>query len=136
VLAGQNQPARLLAIAAAIEAVTGLALIAAPSIFTQLLLGESVAGVGAIIGRVAGLGLLALGIAAWPGRARNDSPIQALLGLVTYNGLASLYLLYIAVGTQLVGALLWPAFALHAVITLMLARAWLFRPAGNIFRSP
>jgi hypothetical protein len=124
---------RLLAIAATIEAATGLVLIAAPSIVTLLLLGESVAGVGVSIGRVAGFGLLALGISTWPGHAPN--PIQTLLGLLIYNGLAALYLFYVAFSAQSVGALLWPAVALHALITLMLAHAWLVRPARKVSLS-
>jgi len=58
---------RLLAVAAAIEAATGLALLIDPPVVTQLLPGVEVSGAAIAVGRVAGPGLLALGLACWPG---------------------------------------------------------------------
>lgn len=60
----------LLAVAAAFEAVTGLALLMAPSL-VRLLLGKDISAVGIAIARVTGFGLLALGVACWPARRRN-----------------------------------------------------------------
>ena len=37
--------------------------------------------------------------------------------------LVTLYLAYLGIGGQWVGSLLWPAVALHAVLTFLLARA-------------
>jgi hypothetical protein len=70
---------------------------------------------------VTGIALVALGIACWPGR-------PALCGMLTYSVLATLYLLYLAIRGQWVGPLLWPAVAAHAVLTILLARAWLMSP--------
>jgi hypothetical protein len=56
-----------LAFAATGEAVTGLALLIAPSLVGQLLLGEQRSGVAIPVARVSGIALTALGIACWPG---------------------------------------------------------------------
>ena len=73
-----------MAFAAVGEAATGLALLIAPSLVGQLLLGEQFAGVAIPVARVAGIALIALGIACWPG-----SPI---VGMLTYSALVTLYL--------------------------------------------
>ena len=55
----------------------------------------------------------------------------ALSGMATYGLLVTLYLLYLGIRGEWVGPLLWPAVALHAVLTLLLARSWLSaRSAG------
>ena len=75
---------KLLAFAALVEVVTGVALIVAASLFARLLLGTELSGVAVVVGRVAGMGLLALGLACWPG-AREPTP--AALGAMTIYGL-------------------------------------------------
>lgn len=117
--AGTN---RLLAVAAGIEAATGLALMADPSLVTQLLLGADISGAAIAVGRVAGVGLLSLGLAGWPGTGDAARPRRALL---TFNLLITLYLLLLGIRGEWVGPLLWPAVVLHAVLTVLLARAWL-----------
>jgi hypothetical protein len=103
----------LLAIAAIGEAATGVALLVIPSVVVRLLFGGEIAGAGIVMCRIAGIALVALGIGCWPG--------PALLGMLAYSALASLYLLYLGVRGEWVGPLLWPAVALHAVLTLLLA---------------
>jgi hypothetical protein len=107
---------KLLALAAVVEAVTGLALMVAPSLVGRLLFGAEGTGVAIPVARVLGIALIALGVACWPG--------PALLGMLTYGALATAYLLYLAFGGEWVGPLLWPAVVLHAALTLLLARAW------------
>jgi hypothetical protein len=104
----------VLAFAAIGEAVTGLALLIAPSRVGQLLLGEQLAGVAIPVGRVAGIALISLGIACWPG--------PPLLGMLTYSALVTLYLAYLGLAGGLAGALLWPAVILHAILTALLTR--------------
>jgi len=53
----------LLAIAAAAETATGLVLVVYPPIAVQLLFGAEIAGAGVLASRVAGISLIALGIA-------------------------------------------------------------------------
>ena len=64
--------------------------------------------------------MIALGTACWPGRVAN----WALCGMLTYSLLATLYLIYHGAGGERAGKLLWPAVAVHAVLTIVLARAW------------
>jgi hypothetical protein len=115
---------RLLGLAAVIEAATGLALIIHPPLLSHLLLGEGVSGAGMALGRVAGFALVGLGLACWPGLESAGVNTPALRALLAYNLLATLYLAYLGIGGRLVGSLLWPAVVIHAVLTLLLARAW------------
>jgi hypothetical protein len=112
---------KLLVLAAVSEAATGLALLLVPSLVGRLLLGVELSGVSVVIGRVTGIALVALGVACWPGRT-------ALCGMLTYNVLTTLYLLFLGIRGQWVGSLLWPVVLLHAVITILLLRAWLMSP--------
>jgi len=107
----------LLAIAAIGEAATGVILLVYPPIVVRLLFGAEIAGAGIVMCRIAGIALVALGIGCWP--------VPAFLGMLAYSSLASLYLLYLGIRGDWVGPLLWPAVALHVVLTLLLARSWL-----------
>src|SRR4026208_80826 len=106
-----------LGLTAIIEAATGLALIAAPSLVGRLLFGAEFAGVAIPAARVTGIALLALGVGCWPGST-------AFWGMLTYSALATLYLLYLAIRGEWVGPLLWPVVVLHGILTLLLAWAW------------
>ena len=105
-----------LVLAAVGEAATGLALLIAPALVAQLLLGEGLAGVAIPVARVAGIALVALAIACWPG--------PPLLGMLTYSTAVALYLAYLGLAGGLAGVLLWPAVALHVVLSIFLGRAW------------
>jgi hypothetical protein len=111
---------RLLTLVAVIEAATGVALLTVPSFVGQLLFGAELAGMALTIARMTGIALISLGIACWPSNAVQ----RALYGMLTYNTLVTLYLLYVAIGVKSVGPLLWPAVVLHAVLTLLLVRVW------------
>jgi hypothetical protein len=111
---------RLLTFAATVEAATGLALMAVPAVVVRLLLGDEISGAAVSLGRVAGFGLLSLGLACWPGRGTTEaSSVRAIL---TYNALTTLYLLYLGIDGGRVGLLLWPAVALHGILSLLIAR--------------
>jgi hypothetical protein len=104
-----------LTIAALLEAATGLALLIVPSLVGQLLLGEHLVGIAGPVARVAGIALIALGIACWPGPPR--------VGMLTYGALVTLYLAYLGLTDGATGVLLWPAVVLHLILTaLLLAR--------------
>ena len=105
---------KALIFAAVAEAATGLALLIAPSLVGQLLLGEELAGIAIPIARVTGIALIALGIACWPG--------PPLVGMLVYTALVMLYLAYIGIRGEWGGPLLWPAVAVHAVLAVLLAR--------------
>jgi hypothetical protein len=111
---------KLLALAAAGEAVTGLALLIVPSLVVRLLFDAEIVGVGVVMSRLVGITLIGLGVACSPGTDTR----QASYGMVAYSALAMLYLTYIGVRGERVGLLLWPAVVVHAALTLLLARAW------------
>ena len=104
----------------AIEAATGVALIATPDLVVRVLLGAGLSGAGIAVARVGGFGLLSLGLACWPGA--DDAAQHPIRALFIYNLLAALYLGYLRVGGGFVSYLLWPACALHAVLAILFAR--------------
>jgi hypothetical protein len=111
---------RLLKVTAIIEAVTGLGLIAVPALVVRLLLGAEIFGASIPLGRVAGVALLALGVACW--LARCDQRSRAAKGLVSamvlYNLGVMVVLGFAGVCSQPVGIALWPAVILHAVMAV------------------
>ena len=109
---------KALIFAALAEAATGLALLIAPSLVGQLLLGEQLAGIAIPVARVAGIALVALGIACWPG--------PPLVGMLVYSAWVTLYLAYLGfLAGGLAGVLLWPAVVLHLLLSILLGRVWL-----------
>ena len=112
----------LLVLASVLEVSAGLVLILSPSVFVHLLLGADVIGTGFILGRVAGFGLLSLGIACWPG-ADIGTRVQSVLAMLTYNSLVAAYLADLGAARGFSGSLLWPVVVIHGVLALLFARA-------------
>ena len=106
---------KALALAAVGEAATGLALLIVPALVGRLLLGEELTGIAVVVARVAGIALIGLGIACWPGTPR--------VGMLTYSATVTAYLAYLGFTGGSSGLLLWPAVALHLILTVLLARA-------------
>lgn len=106
---------RVLVFAAVGEAVTGAALLLVPSLVAKLLLGEELGGVALPVARLAGIALIALGVACWPGPAR--------VGMLVYSATVTLYLAYVGFVSGFTGVLLWPAVILHLIFTALLVRA-------------
>ena len=106
---------RVLILAAVGEAATGVALLIVPSLVGWLLFGEELTGVAIPVARVAGIALIALGVACWPG--------PPLVGMLTYSAGVTLYLAYVGFAGGLAGILLWPAVVLHVILTALLTRA-------------
>jgi hypothetical protein len=109
----------LLALAALGEAAAGVVLLVYPPI-VALLFGAEIAGVGIVLSRVIGICFIALGVACWPGTV-TDWPLR---GMLTYSILVMLYLVVVGLGGEWVGKLLWPAVALHAILTILLGWVW------------
>jgi hypothetical protein len=123
----------LLIVTAFVETPLGVMLLVAPALVARLLLGVSLDAPAAfIVGRVAGAALLSLGGACW--LARDDGPSRAGRGMVAvmllYNCAAGAVLANAAVGTRLVGVLMWPAVALHAVLAV-----WCVAAMGRYLRA-
>jgi hypothetical protein len=112
---------KALIFAAVAEVATGLALLIVPSLVGQLLLGEELTGIAIPVARVAGVALIGLGITCWPG--------PPLVGMVTYSTVVAFYLAYLGFAGGLTGVFLWPAVALHLVLSILLGCAWLLTEA-------
>lgn len=110
---------RTLAIAAIAEAITGAGLVVVPALVARLLLGVELSSDAAIVARVAGLALVGLGIACWPGKTANRA---AIAGMSTYSFAVAIYLTYLGLASEQAGPLLWPAVAVHFVLTILLLR--------------
>ena len=106
---------RMLVLAALAEGATGLALVIVPSRVGALLLGNELTGAATTVARVAGIALIALAIACWPGRP--------LIAMLMYSGAVTLYLGYVGFATSWTGPLLWPAVVLHLILTALLTLA-------------
>lgn len=111
----------LLGVTAVIEAGAGVALLCCPSTVVILLLGTPLdAPAAQALGRVAGVALLALGIASW--LARNDARSRAARGLADgmtlYNVGVAIILGAAGIWWRLIGIVLWPAVALHIALAV------------------
>lgn len=109
---------RLLTLSALLEVPTGLALIAVPDLVVRLLLGGGISGAGIPLGRVAGVALLAIGVACWLAShdARSCAARGLASGMVLYNLGVATVLVISAVHSDLAGVVLWPAVILHMVM--------------------
>ena len=105
----------VLVLAAVGEIGAGMALLIAPPLVGQWLFGAELTGVAITVARVAGIALMALGVACWPG--------TPLSGMLTYNGAVTLFLAYVGFAGGPTGMLLWPAVVLHAIMTALLTWA-------------
>lgn len=108
-------------LSAAIEVLTGIALILTPSLVATMLLGVGLNGSGIAVARLTGIALLSLAIACWP---RDTVTGHAVFALLIYNLLAAVYLASLRVAGGFVdGPLLWPACVLHLLFALLLGYA-------------
>lgn len=108
----------LLRIVCAAEAATGLALLVHPPTVIGLLLGSDITGAGLVISRIAGIALIALALACWPGGIA-----RGLQAMVVYSIGAAVYMTVVGLGGGPLGMLWWPACAAHAVLAVLLVRA-------------
>jgi hypothetical protein len=114
--------------AAVAEVATGLALLFVPSLVGQLLFGVEFAGTTIPVARVAGIALIGLGIACWPG--------PPLVGMLIYDAAVALYLAYVGVADGLTGVFLWPAVAVHVILTVLLTRDVMRMRRGLALNQP
>jgi hypothetical protein len=116
-----SNPKQLLSVTGAAEIATGLVLAVAPSLLVELLLG-AVPGTaaGITVSRVAGVAILALGVACW--LARQDAAGRAARGLIAamlvYNAAVAAILVLVWTNQGLSGVALWPVVLAHAVLAV------------------
>lgn len=109
----------LLTISAAIESATGLALLVAPSVPASLLLGSGLeTTVGSTTARIAGAGLLALGIACWLGRDDAVGARTLVAAMLFYNTVAAAVFIHAGLGLGMSALGLWPAVVLHLALAI------------------
>ena len=103
----------LLTFTAILEGLTGLALVATPSLVIWVLTGTSLDGAAAMtLARITGSALLSLAIACLLSVNNAGGPGMTKAVLI-YNMATAVVLLYGAVGYKLSGIGLWPAAFLH-----------------------
>ena len=81
-----------------------------------LLFGQALGGIAVPVARVAGIALIGLGIACWPG------PPKA--GMLIYGSAVSLYLAFVGFAGGSARILLWPAVILHAILSVLIGATW------------
>ena len=93
-----------------------------PSAVGRLLLNAELSGAAIVTARIAGIGLLSLGLACWP---NSETTRSASRGMLVYNLLVTLYLASLGIRGEWTGILLWPAVLFHAGMTMVFARGQL-----------
>lgn len=106
---------KVLAFAAVCELLTGLVLLIYPHVVVRLLFAGDIGGAGAVMSRIAGIALVGLALACWPG-IKTD---RELYGMFTYSSLAMIYLSYLGATTH-AGLLLWPAVLAHLGVSVLI----------------
>ncbi len=121
-----------LVVTAIVEVGAGVCLLGVPAVVLALLLRlQAPSPETLVVGRVAGAALLAIGVASWLAR---DDPGSVggrglLIGALVYDGVVAVLLAYAGGVLGMMGVALWPAVALHTVLTI-----WGFRCLGGLAR--
>lgn len=103
------------------ETATGLSLLAVPAIPLRLLIGVEQASPKTIfVAQVAGAAMLAIGVGCWLGRSDQFGPAQRglIAGVLIYSALVAGLLMYAGLSLNLIGMALWPAVAVHVVMSI------------------
>jgi hypothetical protein len=127
--------AYLLMLTALLEVATAALLLLVPAVPLGLLLGvELAAPETLLVARIAGVALLAIGVACWQARHHERSAARdgLLIGVLIYDVGAAGLLAYAGLGLGLVGMALWPAVGLHAALAVWCSASFrVGQPAGK-----
>lgn len=124
----------LLTAIAAVELATGIGLLLSPTTVVELLLGEGLStGVPLVVGRIAGVALISIGLICWLERVNNrgGSTAGLLIGLLVYNGAIPVLLVHSYAAYNTGAIALWPAVVLHLAFALWLAACLRFHFATH-----
>ncbi|HXX84173.1 MAG TPA: hypothetical protein VEN29_09340 [Casimicrobiaceae bacterium] len=120
------------------ELAVGIAATVAPGALTNFLLGATVEGTGAVVARMAGIAVAALGLGWWIDRSRLDlSRLRRVAGsYLVYNfGIGALFLAYASTADRVI-LVSWMVAVIHLVAAgafiVALAR---LRPAAETGRA-
>ena len=116
----RDRLAKFIALIAVVEIATAFLLLVDPAVLVQLLLGVSTEAMARIVARCFGIAVLALAISCWPERESGLSGPRAFEGMLLYNVLIALFLVYLGTVQHMKGLLLWPAVGMHALFVLLL----------------
>ena len=111
----------LLIVTALIEAGTGIALLGAPSLIVERLLGTGLSSSQSLVlGRVAGAALISIGVACWLARKaeRGDARTGLVTGMLIYNVAVPVLLIYALIASGMYGIALFPAGILHLMLAI------------------
>ena len=109
-----------LMIAAWVEIMVGVSFVLAVNGQSQFVFGTTLDGAGAGFARLAGIGLIALGIACLPSD-HVETNRRAVRTLLVFNIAATILFAWIGVATTFRGVMLWPVVILHALLAIALA---------------
>jgi hypothetical protein len=108
----------LLTTMAIIETLAGILIIAAPSFFVSLLLGQNSLDMATLaMARIPGAAMITLGIICWSTR-KSELSISVLKAMLFYNFAITAVLLYAKLGLDVHANGLVPATVLHFTITV------------------
>ena len=121
--------ARILSIGGVLESVMGFGLLVAPSALASFLLRSPLVGPGVVVARLAGGGLLALGIACWSARKTPLAPasLGVSCGFLAYNSVACATLAWAGPALASGGLPVLGAAVLHGILGVSLLGALLGR---------
>ena len=107
-------------LAAWVEIIVGASFVLASSGQSQFVFGATTEGTGSLFARLAGIGLIGLGLSCLPSNVAGTQRI-AVRGLFIFNVLATIFFAWVGVATTFRGVVLWPVVILHAVLAIVLA---------------
>ena len=110
----------LLGVTAAIEALTGIALLASPLLVGRLLLGTALEAPGVALGRLCGVALLSFAALCLTVGGSGSSGPSVQVIMAVFQAVIAACLAFIFFSAGLAGDLLWPAVIFHAGAALLL----------------
>lgn len=107
-------------LAALVEILVGVSFVLATNGQSQLVFGAPTEGTGSLFARLAGIGLIGLGLTSLPSNVAGTQRI-AVRGLFIFNVAATIFFAWVGLATTFRGVVLWPVVILHAVLAIVLA---------------
>ena len=123
-LAGMSMKLLLL-LSGGLEASGGAVSLIAPTLVIDVLFGVSADAVSVVLARFFGAGILSFGLAAVLACRHADSPagLGVAYGVMCYNLIVALLLIWAVAAVELGGVILWAAGIGHALLGLLFLRA-------------